>query len=77
MVRVDTPAWAAIASMLPGIERTYHRRRRQRALGTLTPVMFALLHYQLATAALMLHTPGVNWTRAVPHLTRKGKPRRA
>jgi putative transposase len=33
------------------IERTYHRRRRQRALGKLTPLEFELLHHQLATAA--------------------------
>jgi putative transposase len=33
------------------IERTYHRRRRQRALGKLTPIDFELLHHQLATAA--------------------------
>jgi putative transposase len=33
------------------IERTYHRRRRQRALGKLTPIEFEMLHHQLATAA--------------------------
>ncbi len=33
------------------IERTYHRRRRQRALGRLTPIEFELLHHQLAPAA--------------------------
>ena len=33
------------------IEKTYHRRRRQRALGRLTPIEFELLHDQLATAA--------------------------
>jgi putative transposase len=33
------------------IERTYHRRRRQRRLGRLTPIEFELLHDQLATAA--------------------------
>jgi len=33
------------------IERTYHRRRRQRRLGRLTPIEFELLHHQLATAA--------------------------
>lgn len=33
------------------IERTYHRRRRQRALGKLTPIEFELLHHQVATAA--------------------------
>jgi len=33
------------------IERTYHRRRRQRRLGRLTPIEFELLHDQPATAA--------------------------
>ncbi|MEO6956554.1 MAG: IS3 family transposase [Antricoccus sp.] len=33
------------------IEKTYHRRRRQRALGKLTPIEFELLHHQIATAA--------------------------
>lgn len=33
------------------IERTYHRRRRQRALGKLTPIKFELLHTSVATAA--------------------------
>jgi putative transposase len=33
------------------IQRTYHRRGRQRALGKLTPIDFELLHNQLAAAA--------------------------
>jgi hypothetical protein len=33
------------------IERTCHRRRRQRALGRLTPIEFELLHTPAATAA--------------------------
>jgi putative transposase len=33
------------------IKRTYHRRRRQRALGKLTPIEFELLHTPVATAA--------------------------
>ncbi len=33
------------------IERTYHRRRRQRALGRLTPIEFELFHHQLTPAA--------------------------
>jgi putative transposase len=33
------------------IEKTYHRRRRQRALGRLTPIEFELLHRPVATAA--------------------------
>jgi transposase InsO family protein len=32
-------------------ERTYHRRRRQRALGKLTPIEFELLRRPVATAA--------------------------
>jgi putative transposase len=38
-------------SIVIWIERSYHRRRRQRALGKLTPIQFELLHRQLATAA--------------------------
>jgi putative transposase len=38
-------------AIIAWIERTYHRRRRQRALGKLTPIEFELLHHQLATAA--------------------------
>ena len=33
------------------IERTYHRRRRQRPSARLTPIEFELLHDHLATAA--------------------------
>jgi putative transposase len=33
------------------IERTYHRRRRQRRLGGLTPVEFETLYRSLETAA--------------------------
>ena len=33
------------------IERTYHRRRRQRRLGKLTPVEFEMLFHQVARAA--------------------------
>jgi putative transposase len=33
------------------IERTHHRRRRQRALGKLTPMEFELLHTPVAAAA--------------------------
>ena len=32
------------------IERTYHRRRRQRVLGRLTPVEFEILHTELQAA---------------------------
>jgi transposase InsO family protein len=33
------------------IERTYHRRRRQRALGKLTPIEFETIYTQTALAA--------------------------
>ncbi len=33
------------------IERTYHRRRRQRRLGRLTPIDFEMLHQPVALAA--------------------------
>ena len=38
-------------AIITWIEKTYHRRRRQRRLGRLTPIEFELLHHQLATAA--------------------------
>ena len=33
------------------IERTYRRRRRQRALGKLTPIEFETIHHTVAKAA--------------------------
>lgn len=33
------------------IERTYHRRRRQRRLGKLTPVEYELVHHQAVALA--------------------------
>jgi transposase InsO family protein len=33
------------------IEKTYHRRRRQRRLGKLTPVEFEMLYNEVADAA--------------------------
>jgi len=33
------------------IERTYHRRRRQRGLGKLTPIEFETIYTQTALAA--------------------------
>ena len=33
------------------IERTYHRRRRQRGLGKLTPIEFETIYKQVALAA--------------------------
>jgi putative transposase len=38
-------------AIITWIERTYHRRRRQRRLGRLTPIEFELLHHQVAPAA--------------------------
>lgn len=42
-----------IIAIITWIERTYHRRRRQRCLGKLTPIEFEALisHTELATAA--------------------------
>jgi putative transposase len=51
----DRQRWAARAELrlaiVTWIEHTYHRRRRQRALGKLTPTEFELLHTPVATAA--------------------------
>ncbi|BBZ48103.1 IS3 family transposase [Mycobacterium parmense] len=52
---LDRRRWSTRAELrlaiVTWIERTYHRRRRQRALGKLTPVEFELLHTPVATAA--------------------------
>lgn len=52
---LDRQRWATRAELRLAIvtwtERTYHRRRRQRALGKLTPIEFELLHTPAATAA--------------------------
>ena len=48
--RWDTREQLRLA-IITWIETSYHRRRRQRALGKLTPIEFELLHDQLATAA--------------------------
>jgi putative transposase len=49
-LRWDTREELRLA-MITWIEKFYHRRRRQRALGKRTPIEFELLHDQLATAA--------------------------
>lgn len=52
---LDRRRWSTRAELrlaiVTWIERTYHRRRRQRALGRLTPIEFELLHTPVATAA--------------------------
>jgi putative transposase len=52
---LDRQRWATRAELrlaiVTWIERTYHRRRRQRTLGKLTPIEFELLHTPVATAA--------------------------
>jgi len=52
---LDRRRWTTRAELrlaiVTWIERTYHRRRRQRALGRLTPIEFELLHTPVATAA--------------------------
>lgn len=52
---LDRRRWSTRAelhlSIVTLIERTCHRYRRQRTLGTLTPIEFELLHTPVATAA--------------------------
>ncbi|BBY99586.1 hypothetical protein MFAL_30530 [Mycolicibacterium fallax] len=52
---LDRKRWPTRAELrlaiVTWIERTYHRRRRQRALGRLTPIEFELLHTPAAPAA--------------------------
>jgi putative transposase len=52
---LDRRRWSTRAELrlaiVAWIERTYHRRRRQRALNRLTPIEFELLHTSVATAA--------------------------
>ena len=52
---LDRQRWATRddlrLAMITWIEKTYHRRRRQRRLGRLTPIEFELLHTPVATAA--------------------------
>jgi len=38
-------------AIITWIERTYHRRRRQRRLGKLTPIEYEMLFTKAATAA--------------------------
>ncbi len=52
---LDRQRWATRAELrlaiITWIERTYHRRWRQRALGKLTPIEFEMLHQPVALAA--------------------------
>ena len=52
---LDRQRWATREELrlaiVTWIEKSYHRRRRQRALGRLTPIEFELLHRPVATAA--------------------------
>lgn len=52
---LDRKRWSTRAELrlaiVTWIERTYHRRRRQRTLSKLTPIEFELLHTPVATAA--------------------------
>ena len=52
---LDGQRWSTRAELrlaiVTCIERTYHRRRRQRALEKLTPIEFELIHTPVATAA--------------------------
>lgn len=38
-------------AIITWVERTYHRRRRQRRLGKLTPIEFETIHQPVALAA--------------------------
>jgi putative transposase len=52
---LDRRRWATREQLrlaiITWIERTYHRRRRQRRLGRLTPIEFEMLYQPAATAA--------------------------
>ena len=52
---LDTQPWSTrdelAVAVITWIERTYNRRRRQRALGKMTPAEFEAVHYPLAVAA--------------------------
>ena len=52
---LDTTKWRTRQelrlAMVTWIERTYHRRRRQRGLGRLTPIEFEIINSQAARAA--------------------------
>jgi len=52
---LDRQRWATREELrlaiITWIERTYHRRRRQRALGKHTPIEFEMLHQPVALAA--------------------------
>jgi putative transposase len=52
---LDRQAWTSRdqlrLAIVTWIETTYHRRRRQRALGDLTPIEFETINTQVATAA--------------------------
>ena len=52
---LDRRRWSTRAELrlaiVAWIERTYHRRRRQRAPGRLTPIEYELLYPPVATAA--------------------------
>lgn len=56
---LDRKRWSTRADLrpaiVPWIERTYHRRRRQRALGRLTPTKFKVLRTPVASAAWNSH----------------------
>ena len=52
---LDSQVWSSrdelAVAVITWIERTYNRRRRQRALGKMTPAEFEAVHYPLAAAA--------------------------
>jgi putative transposase len=52
---LDRHRWSSrddlAVAVITWIEKTYNRRRRQRALGKLTPIEFETLHQPTAAAA--------------------------
>jgi transposase InsO family protein len=47
----DNAAMESFFAIVTWIERTYHRRRRQRGLGKLTPIEFETIYSKVALAA--------------------------
>jgi len=47
-------------AIITWIERTYHRKRRQRRLGKLTPVEFETLYQSRGNRRVIHSTPRVN-----------------
>ena len=73
--RAGGPATSSRYEIVVWIEHTYNRRRRQRALGKLTPVEFelAFTHHLQPTSSMISHNhrqPNVQQTRSIPTYSR-------